>query len=204
MYPVAFEADFVERRSRLSSFFRGLISIPWMIVAVFWGLAALVCSVIAWFAIVATGRYPDGLYNVVAQASRYIARVNAFQHLMTDELPPFDGGEHPEYPIRLVIAAPAAHYSRAKTFFRGILMIPVMIVLYLMLLLARTIAVLSWFTILAIGRQPAGLFGVTKTAIAYQARAQTFELLLTEEFPPLSADDNGSSAQSSPGFAAAG
>lgn len=47
MYPVAFEADFVEQRSRLTNFFRGLLTIPWLIVSLFWGLAAFVCSAIA-------------------------------------------------------------------------------------------------------------------------------------------------------------
>ncbi len=203
MYPVAYEADYVEQRSRLSTFFRGLISIPWLIVAAFWGLAAFVCTVIAWFAIVVTGRYPEGLYNVSASASRNIARVFAFQHLMTDELPPFGGGEDPQYPIRLVIGRPLPKYSRLRTFFRAILLIPVVIVLYLMMLLSRVVAILSWVTIVIIGRQPQGLFSITKTALAYQARAQTFHLLLTEDFPPLSADDNGERAiESTGGFPA--
>lgn len=134
---------------------------------------------------------------------RFNTRVLGFQHLMTDAFPPFDGSAHPEYPVRLVVGPPLAEYSRLKTFFRGLLMIPVWIVFYLMMIVSRVVAVLSWFTIVLLGRQPEGLFSVMRTAIAYQARATTFQLLLTEDFPPLSADDNGSGAvESTGGFAA--
>ncbi|MDO8209537.1 DUF4389 domain-containing protein [Conexibacter sp. CPCC 206217] len=190
MYPVTFDAEFVEQRSRLTSFFRLIISIPWLIVSIFWGLGAVVCAVIAWFAIVFTGRYPQGLYDFVGKALRYNARVNAFQHLMTDRYPSFGGDEDPDYPVHLRIAPPLEHYSRVKTFFRVILMIPVFILLYLMEILARAIGVLSWVVIVVTGRQPKGLFDVVKLVVAYQARAGAYHLLVTETYPPLTPEDS--------------
>jgi hypothetical protein len=189
MYPVAYEADFVERRNRLSTFFRLILAIPWFIVGIFWGIAALVCSVIAWFAIVLTGRYPEGLYDVVVQAMRYFARVNAFTYLLTDEFPPFDGGEHPEYPVRLRVAPPLPRYSRWKTALRFILLIPIAIVLYLLELLNRAIGILSWLVIVITGRHPRGLFDVMKFALVYEARATAYHLLVTETYPPFSVDE---------------
>jgi hypothetical protein len=189
MYPVTFEADFVEQRSRLTSFFRLLISIPWVVVGIFWALGALVCAIGAWFAIVFTGRYPQGLYDFVAKSLRYLTRVNAFQHLMTDAYPPFDGGEHPEYPVRVRIAPPPEEYSRWKTALRIVLLIPVLVLLYLYELLLRAIGVLSWVVIVVTGRQPKGLFDVLRLAIAYETRAGAYQLLVTETYPPLTVED---------------
>lgn len=188
MYPVAYEADFVERRSRLTTFFRLILAIPWLFVAIFWELVALVCVVIAWFAIVVTGRYPQGLYDVVTQALRFVTRVNGFLYLMTDEFPSFGGGEEPQYPVRLAIAPPLERYNRWKTLFRIVLMIPVVIVLYLVQLVSRAISILAWLVIVVMGRLPRGIFDVMRFALAYEARASAYGLLVTETFPPFSPD----------------
>lgn len=189
MYPVAYEADYTERHSRLTTFFRGLLTIPWLLVAVFWGLGALVCTVGAWFAIVFTGRYPAGLYAFNAKAHRYIARVNGFHALLTDVWPPFDGDEHADYPVRLVIPAPLPHYSRAKTAFRIILMIPVMIVAYLFNLLLGIVVILSWVVIVITGKEPRGLFDLMKMSLTYVARAGVYYGLMSEQFPPVTNDE---------------
>lgn len=191
MYPVAFEADFVEQRSRLKTFFRLLLVLPWALVAIAWALGSLFATIGAWFAIVATGRYPQGLYEFNAKALRYLNRVNGFQHLMTDELPPFDGGEHPEYPVRLEIAPPRAEYSRLKALFRIILLIPIFVVLYVVDVGLRVIGFLAWATIVLIGREPRGLYDLLKWCVAYQARAASYHWLMTETYPPLSPDDDG-------------
>lgn len=189
MYPVAFEADFVEQRSRLKTFFRLLLVLPWAVVAIAWALGSLFATICAWFAIVATGRYPQGLYEFNAKALRYLNRVNGFQHLMTDELPPFDGGEHPEYPVRLEIAPPQAEYSRLKALFRIVLLIPIFVVLYVVDVGLRVIGFLAWCTIVLIGREPRGLYDLLKWCVAYQARAASYHWLMTETYPPLSPDD---------------
>lgn len=189
MYPVGYEADYVEERSRLTTFFRLILAIPWMIVAIFWGLGALICAVIAWFAIVFTGHYPQGLYDFVVKALRYITRVNSYMLLMTDEFPSFDGNENPEYPVRLRVDAPLPEYSRVKTGFRFILLIPIVIVLYFVQIVARAIGVLSWIVIVIMGRHPRALFDIMKWTQAYEARANAYHLLVTETYPPFSADD---------------
>jgi hypothetical protein len=200
MYPVTYESDYVEQRSRLTTFFRLILAIPWMIVGIFWGIAALVCSVLAWFAIVFTGRYPEGLYNVCAQALRFVTRVNSWMILMTDAWPSFGGGEEPDYPIRLRIAPPLEKYSRAKTFFRFILLIPITIILYLVGLVGQAIGILAWLIIVVTGKEPRGIFDVTRFTQAYQARATAYHFLMTETYPPFSADDEsaGSTATSAP------
>ena len=64
-YPVTFEADYVERRNRLSAFFRLILAIPLAIWLYVYAIVAYIAIVIAWFAIVITST-PRGLYNFVA------------------------------------------------------------------------------------------------------------------------------------------
>ena len=67
-----------------------LLAIPHYIVLFFLWLAALVCILIAWFAILFTGRYPRGLFEFVDGVLRWGNRVIAYAFiLVTDEYPPF-------------------------------------------------------------------------------------------------------------------
>src|SRR6202050_2922503 len=134
-YPVTFEVDYVERRNRLSAFFRLLLVIPVAIWLYILGIVAYVVIVIAWFAIVITGRYPRGLYDFVAGVTRMLARVTAYAALLNDPYPPFGLGDDPSYPVRMEFAGPLERYSRLKTFFRPLLAIPIVILRYVMNLL---------------------------------------------------------------------
>jgi Domain of unknown function (DUF4389) len=194
MYPVAYEVDHAEKRSRLTTFFRLILVIPWAIVGIFWGLAALVCIVIAWFAIVVTGRYPQGLYDLAAKALRFFTRVNGFALLMTDAWPSFGGDAEPTYPVRAVIAPPLEQYSRWKTLLRIILLIPIFIVLYFVQLVSRAISLLAWLVIVITGRLPRGIFDVMRFTLAYETRALAYHWLMTETYPPFSPDEEATSA----------
>ncbi len=67
-----------------------LLSIPHWVVLVFLWIAAVVCVVIAWFAILFTGRYPRGLFDFVVGVARWTLRVGAYALLLTtDRYPPF-------------------------------------------------------------------------------------------------------------------
>jgi len=66
------------------------MAIPHYIVLTFLGLAALACVVVAWFAILFTGRYPRGLFDFVVGVGRWTLRVAAYAVLLTtDRYPPF-------------------------------------------------------------------------------------------------------------------
>jgi hypothetical protein len=105
MYPISYEADpALEGRNRLTTFFRYFLIIPWHIVAGLYGIVAFFAAVIAWFAIVFTGRYPQGLYDFNAGYLRMVTRVNGFYYLLDDAWPPFGGNEDPGYPVRWVPA----------------------------------------------------------------------------------------------------
>jgi hypothetical protein len=67
-----------------------LLAIPHYIVLAFLWLGALVAVVIAWFAILFTGRYPRGLFDYVEGVIRWHNRVIGYAFiLVTDEYPPF-------------------------------------------------------------------------------------------------------------------
>ena len=67
-----------------------LLAIPHYIVLFFLFIAAFVCVVIAWFAILFTGRYPRGLFDFVVGVGRWSVRVTAYMFLLaTDRYPPF-------------------------------------------------------------------------------------------------------------------
>jgi hypothetical protein len=182
-YPVTFEADYVERRSRLTTFFRLILAIPVAIFVSLYGIVAGIAIVIAWFAIVITARYPRALYSFVAGYVRCLTRVTAYAALLSDPYPPFSGADRASYPIRMEFAE-LERYSRLKTFFRFILAIPIVLLRYVMELLLRISAVFAWFVILILGRLPRGLYDVMVLANSYIARSDPYLTLLTETYPP--------------------
>ena len=192
-YPVTFEADYVERRSRLTAFFRLILAIPLAIWLYLYELVALVAIVIAWFAIVITGQYPRGLYDFVAGYTRLITRATAYGALLCDAYPSFGGSPDPAYPIRMEFER-LDHYDRLKTLFRIILAIPIVIVRYVVGLLLEIGAFAAWFVIIVTGKMPRGLYDLMVFANSYTARSDAYLYLLTETYPPF---EDGSQATTS-------
>jgi hypothetical protein len=66
------------------------LAIPHYIVLYFLFIATFVCTIIAWFAILFTGRYPRGLFSFIVGVLRWSFRVEAYAFLLiTDRYPPF-------------------------------------------------------------------------------------------------------------------
>ena len=76
-------------RDRLTVGFRLLLLIPHVLVLFFLLCAWWVTTIIAWFAILVTGAYPQGLYQFGAGVLRWFIRVEAYRLLLVDEYPPF-------------------------------------------------------------------------------------------------------------------
>ena len=67
-----------------------LLAIPHYVVLALLFIAALVSTIIAWFAILFTGHYPRGLFDFVVGVQRWALRVGAYAFLLvTDRYPPF-------------------------------------------------------------------------------------------------------------------
>jgi Domain of unknown function (DUF4389) len=82
--------DAKEGLNRWLPIVKWLLAIPHYILLVFLSIAAVVAVIIAWFAILFTGRYPRGLFDFVLGVLRWGNRVVAYAFvLVTDEYPPF-------------------------------------------------------------------------------------------------------------------
>ena len=89
-YPASIEIiDPVGPRDRVAVGLRILLAIPHIIVLFFVLLAWGLTTIAAWFIILFTGAYPQGLYEFGVGALRWRLRVEAYMLLMVDEYPPF-------------------------------------------------------------------------------------------------------------------
>jgi hypothetical protein len=79
----------LENRNRLTTAFRIILVLPHFIALAFVGIAAWVVVVIGFFAVLFTGRWPEGMRNFVLGFMRWWLRVMAYFVLLTDEYPPF-------------------------------------------------------------------------------------------------------------------
>src|SRR6202162_6226872 len=67
-----------------------LLAIPHYVVLFFIAIGAVVAVIVAWFAIISTGRYPENLFRFVVGVIRWSNRVSAYAFLLvTDKYPPF-------------------------------------------------------------------------------------------------------------------
>jgi hypothetical protein len=76
-------------RDRLSVGLRLILLIPQLIVLGVIMLIWMVTAIVAWFAILFTGRYPVALYQFGVGSLRWTTRANAYALLLVDEYPPF-------------------------------------------------------------------------------------------------------------------
>jgi hypothetical protein len=90
---VHLEIDYPDVKNDLNRWMplvKWLLAIPHYIVLGFLAIAAFFAVVIAWFAILATGQYPRGLFDFVVGVGRWGLRVSAYAFLLvTDRYPPF-------------------------------------------------------------------------------------------------------------------
>jgi len=195
-----------EGRNRLTTAFRAILAIPHIIVvggpvAAFCsigsstdegstsgsgsggvlGVVAGICAIIAWFAILFTGRHPEGLWKLAAFYLRWRVRAVAYLMLLRDEYPPFGDGE---YPAELTLTMPDGKRDRLTVAFRLLLALPHIIILSVLSLLWLLTTVVAWFVVLVSGRYPPTLYGFAIGVLAWIARVEAYMLLLRDEYPP--------------------
>jgi hypothetical protein len=145
------------------------------------GAVAAVVAVIAWFAILFTGRYPDGLWKLAAYYLRWRVRAVAYTALLRDEYPPF--GEGP-YPVSLALEPPSAARDRLTVAFRIVLAIPHLVAVWALGVAWALTTIVAWFAILFTGRYPAGLYAFGVGVLRWSTRVEAYLLLLRDEYPP--------------------
>jgi hypothetical protein len=197
----------IEGRNRLTTAFRFFLGIPhillvggpaavggwigwstqdgwsWSSGAGVLGAVAGICTLIAWFAILFTGRHPDGLWKLAAYYLRWRVRAIAYLTLLRDEYPPFGDDD---YPAALVLEVPDARRDRLTVFFRLFLALPHLFLLWLIAVLWAFTTAVAWVLILFTGRYPETLYGFAIGALAWSTRVEAYLLLLRDEYPPFS------------------
>jgi Domain of unknown function (DUF4389) len=101
-----------------------------------------------------TARYPAALYDFVAGYLRFSARALAYLMLTVDVYPPFNGGEAPDYPVQVHIPERKERYSRLKTLFRIVYIIPAYLIVLVLGIVLYLAVIVSWFAILLTARDP--------------------------------------------------
>ena len=213
-YPVRIEGELDPGVSRWLWLVKWALAIPHYIVLGFLWLTLLVLTVVAFFAILITGRYPRGIFDFNLGVLRWTWRVVFYSYaaLGTDRYPPFTLHEVPDYPARLDVPYPE-RLSRGLVLVKSwLLAIPHLIVVGILLgggsyaasraydrawgfgYQTGLIGVLVFFAGVALlftTRYPRGIFDVVLGLDRWVARVAAYVLLMRDEYPPFRLDQGG-------------
>ena len=87
--PATLSVQPAAKLSRGLIFIKWLLVIPQFFVLMFVGLATYVVLIVAFFAVLFTGSWPEGMRRFVVGVQRWGNRVYMYMYLMTDQYPPF-------------------------------------------------------------------------------------------------------------------
>jgi hypothetical protein len=197
-----------EAPSRWLWLIKWLLLIPHFIALLFLSAAFVVVTIIAWFAIVFTGRYPRSLFDFNLGVLRWSWRVNGYGYgaLATDRYPPFSLAQHAEYPATLDVDYPQ-RLHRGLPLVKWLLAMP-----HLLLIAAASggvvigtanadtvseigligvIVLIMGIALLFTGRLPRGLFDLLVGTQRWIYRTVAYLALMTDDYPPFRLDQGG-------------
>ena len=213
-YPVRVDAALDPSVSRWLWLIKWVLVIPhYVVLAVLW-LAFLVVSVIAFFAILLTERYPRSLFDFNLGVLRWTWRVHfyAYGALGTDRYPPFTLADVPDYPAHLDVPYPE-RLSRGLVLVKWwLLAIPHYLVLSILVGgglwlgtrngqasdagwsaggLVGLLVLIAAVTLLVSGRYPDSLFRLVVGIDRWSLRVTAYAALMTDAYPPFRLDQGG-------------
>lgn len=214
-YPVRVDAGFDPAVSRWLWLVKWLLVLPHVLVlAVLWPVF-VVLSVVAFFAILITGRYPRPLFDVDVGILRWAWRVAYYCYAAngTDRYPPFTFADVPDYPAHLEVPYPE-HLSRGLVLVKWwLLALPHYLVVGLLTgsgtyVLWQTdtgdwasrssgpgliglLVLVAVVVLLFRGRYPRGIFDLVLGLDRWVLRVAAYAGLLTDAYPPFRLDSGG-------------
>ena len=214
-YPVRIEGELDPNVGRWLWLVKWLLAIPHYIVLAFLWLTLLVLTVVAFFAILFTGRYPRGIFDFNLGVLRWTWRVAFYSYaaLGTDRYPPFTLDDVADYPARLHVEYPE-RLSRGLVLVKWwLLAIPHYIVVGILLGggsyaasqvddrvwslgfetgLIGVLVLFAGVALLFTTRYPRGLFDFVLGLDRWVARVAAYVFLMRDEYPPFRLDQGGS------------
>ena len=202
--PVRIEASLDPQLSRWLWLVKWLLAIPHYIVLCFLWLAFVLVTVVAFFAVLFTTRYPRPLFDFNVGVLRWNWRVVYYAHtaLGTDRYPPFTLADVPDYPARFDVAYPE-HLSRGLVLVKWwLLAIPQYVVVGMFAGgwaggggwhwgLMAYLSLVAVVVLAATGRYPRPLFGLLIGLARWVARVTVYAALMTDTYPPFRLDMGG-------------
>jgi len=185
-FPFGLEVGGPEPQSRLSVLLRIFYAIPHLIVLYLLNAVLSIVSFIAWLVILFTGKYPGGMMNFTTGGLRWSLRVGGYLALLTDKYPPFSLEDDATYPIRFVGTGHVDGRNRLTCFFRILMIIPHLIVLYVLGAIAEIAIFIGWIAALITGSVPGGIHNFAAGVLRWAARVEAYYYLLTDDYPPFS------------------
>lgn len=205
-YPANLSFDPPETITRWRPLVQWFLAIPHFFVLYVLRMVSQVLGVVSWFIILFTGRLPEGIAGFQAMYLRYSARVSTYAGFLQEEYPPFsfttanaDPGDYAH--LRVDVEPELDGRNRLTTFFRLILAIPQLIVVFLLTIAASVVTLISLFVVLFTGRWNDGMRDFVVGFLRWNLRVEAYLSLLTDQYPPFSmgGGTQGVGAPTSPG-----